>query len=111
MRANLVPLFDTYGVDLVFAGHDHNYERSLPMVNGNVVNGFEEPDFIDPAGTIYVVTAGGGNFLYPNGADTYTAFSDMCFHCLLVEVNASRLTLQAVVPGDAVIDRISITKS
>ncbi len=111
VRANLVPLFDAYGVDLVFSGHDHNYERSLPMVNGNVVNGFEEPDFMDPAGTIYLVTAGGGNFLYPSGADTYTAFSDMCFHCLLVDVNAFRLTLQTVVPGGAVIDRFSITKS
>src|SRR5262249_25559804 len=28
IRANLVPLFDAHDVDMVFMGHEHNYERT-----------------------------------------------------------------------------------
>lgn len=31
IRENLVPLFDRFGVDFVFAGHSHSYERSYPI--------------------------------------------------------------------------------
>jgi hypothetical protein len=31
IRANWLPLFDAYGVDLVLAGHEHHYERSFPV--------------------------------------------------------------------------------
>ncbi|MCK4236104.1 MAG: metallophosphoesterase [Candidatus Krumholzibacteria bacterium] len=29
LRKTIVPLFERYGVDVVFNGHDHIYERSL----------------------------------------------------------------------------------
>ena len=31
LRAQLVPLFEGYGVDVVFSGHDHVYERIKPQ--------------------------------------------------------------------------------
>ncbi len=31
MREQLVPLFDEYGVDMVFGGHDHVYAETLPV--------------------------------------------------------------------------------
>ncbi len=31
IRAEWLPLFDRYGVDLVLNGHDHDYERSFPV--------------------------------------------------------------------------------
>jgi len=44
------PLFEQYGVDIVFTGHDHIYERSRYL-----------DDFgSDGKGTIYVMTGGGG---------------------------------------------------
>jgi hypothetical protein len=42
-----VPLFERYGVDLVLAGHDHNYQR-----------------FKEHRGVRYVVHGGGGAPLY-----------------------------------------------
>lgn len=48
VREYLVPLFERYRVPLVFAGHDHFYERS----------------FKD--GVTYVMTGGGGEPLYPD---------------------------------------------
>ncbi len=32
VQLNWVPLFEKYGVDLVFSGHDHDYERSVPIL-------------------------------------------------------------------------------
>ena len=33
-RRVLMPLFERYGVDMVFAGHDHTYERTWPLRGG-----------------------------------------------------------------------------
>src|SRR5688572_18224831 len=34
MRANIVPILESYGVDLVLGGHSHNYERSF-LIDGH----------------------------------------------------------------------------
>ncbi|MGH2521207.1 MAG: metallophosphoesterase, partial [Anaerolineales bacterium] len=34
--ANLVPLFEQYGVDVVFSGHWHYWERMFPLLGGQV---------------------------------------------------------------------------
>ncbi len=44
-RTYLVPLFTSYGVDVVFNGHDHHYERT---------------DVTQTGGVLYVVAGGGG---------------------------------------------------
>ncbi len=48
VRRRLVPIFERKGVDLVLAGHDHNYQR-----------------FARRRGVTYVVHGGGGQRLYP----------------------------------------------
>lgn len=50
---NLVPLYEKYGVDVVFFGHLHTYERSWPIKNGEVT----------PGGVTYVQTGGAGGNL------------------------------------------------
>ena len=37
MRENFVPLLEKYGVDVIFSGHSHSYERSY-MLNGHYDN-------------------------------------------------------------------------
>lgn len=46
LRENLVPVFEQYGVDVVFSAHNHGYERSFSN------------------GIYYITTAGGGAPLY-----------------------------------------------
>ncbi len=59
VREQWGPLFDRYGVDLVVAGHNHCYERTLPL-RGGKVTAFD-PDRVDStAGTTYVTAGGGG---------------------------------------------------
>lgn len=77
----LAPLFEECGVDVVFAGHVHNYQRSKPLrftpddptrqTASGLVHGTyrldEEFDGIKksrPNGILYIVTGGGGASLY-----------------------------------------------
>jgi len=67
IRQEWLPLFDKYGVDLVVAGHEHHYERSLP-VRGAQQNQTLTPipastrtDVIDTTkGTVHMIIGGGG---------------------------------------------------
>ncbi len=64
IRTHGVPLFDAYHVDLVLAGHEHNYERSFPLNEGGVKSSSSLTNYPDPTGTIYVVSGTGGQSLY-----------------------------------------------
>lgn len=75
----LQPLFEECGVDATFAGHVHNYQRSVPLkfapdgkgivrgkVNGTFAldTGFDGAKNTVPKGVIHVVAGGGGASLY-----------------------------------------------
>lgn len=82
------PLFDKYKVDMVFNGHDHNYERSHPLREGKVMNRFGE-------GTVYVVAAGIGAPLYDNGRNYFTAYSEKTENYVVVEIDGRKLSYTA----------------
>lgn len=62
------PLFENFGLDVSFAGHDHNYERSIPIRDGEPAE--------DQIGTTYIVA---GAFYveapYSNGENWWTVTS------------------------------------
>jgi hypothetical protein len=67
VREEWLPLFDRYGVDLVVCGHEHHYERTLP-IRGQQDNQTRTPiprstdtSSIDTEkGTVHMVIGGGG---------------------------------------------------
>jgi hypothetical protein len=88
VRGALVPLFERYGVDLVFNGHKHNYER-------NEVNG-----------VTYLVTGGGGAPLYEmqEKEPAQAAFS-VIYHFVLVRVDGDHLEATVISHEGEVLDR------
>ncbi|MHC4952672.1 MAG: metallophosphoesterase family protein [Planctomycetota bacterium] len=94
VRAAIAPLCSRYGVDVVFAGHDHVYERSHPL----------------DGGTVYVVTGGGGKSLYVAGRSDFTATSVAAYHHVVVEIEGDRLRVDAIDRRNVAIDSTSITK-
>jgi hypothetical protein len=68
IRRELMPLFDTYGVDLVVAGHEHHYERTFP-VRGVLAGGLLTPaprgndraEMDTRDGTVHMIIGGGGH--------------------------------------------------
>ena len=51
-RAAWAPVFDTWGLQLVFAGHNHVYERSVPIR--------ADAEAAEGEGTVYLVSGGAG---------------------------------------------------
>ena len=87
VRQTLTPLFEQYGVDVVFNGHKHNYER-------NEVNG-----------VTYVVTGGGGAPLYAmqEQEPTQAAFAK-AYHFVLLEIDGNRLEATVISREGEVLD-------
>jgi hypothetical protein len=72
-RAYFGPIYDEYHVDLVLAGHDHNYERSKPVTTSPDGTPTVQASFAD--GTVYVVCAGSGAPAYSAGMNEFTEIS------------------------------------
>ena len=87
VRQTLTPLFERYGVDVVFNGHRHNYERS------------------EVHGVTYVVTGGGGAPLHAiqGWEPTQVAFA-VTHHFVLLEINDQRLEATVISSTGEVLD-------
>jgi predicted phosphodiesterase len=97
VREHLVPLFEQYGVDVVFQGHSHTYER----YRNN--------------GIYYIVTAGGGAPLYPVAPDVIPPIRQFGLsvhhHCTVdVDPGGGSLTIRAVAVSGRIFDAVSLTK-
>jgi hypothetical protein len=67
------PLFDKYGVDLVFSGDNHNYQRTFPLKYNNqdsdgsnnpIISNNNENNYNEDRGVIYLITGTAGRSLY-----------------------------------------------
>lgn len=100
-----VPLFEAHGVDLVFAGHDHDYERSKPIRGSQVVSQGEGPVYI-VAGAFYAPA-------YTNGKDWWT---DNSAHgnkanYVIMDVDGKKLHLKAYSgDGKEVLDEFTFSR-
>jgi hypothetical protein len=101
VQTHLVPIFEAYGVDVVFNGHDHDYERTCPILNGVCTTPQD-------GGVVYYVTGGAGAPLYPASGDWFTAYSDSLYHFLKVAVNDCWLHLDAIDANGNVFDSYEI---
>ena len=101
VRKNLLhPIFEKYGVDVVFSGHDHNYERSEPIVGKDG----ENP-------VTYIVCGNGGTPLRYIGRREWTHYAERVFGFVLVKIDGSRLHFQAFNIDNEVIDEFTLDKS
>lgn len=107
LRQSWQPIFDQYKVDLVFTGHNHVYERSVPvrglaggegMAAPSGANGVPVIDGqSEPSGTIYLVSAGAGAELYGVSTECgLTAAAESTHHYLRVDIDGLTLTATAV---------------
>jgi hypothetical protein len=100
------PLFDTYHVDIVFAGHNHLYERSKSIKAGAAVP--------DGTGTVYVTTGlGGASFDSPGsgspGLFLITYNNQTLAAC--VTINGNQLTMNAISNADNMVrDTFTLSK-
>jgi len=99
VQQEFCPLFRQYGVDVVFAGHDHDYQRN------------------EVGGVTYIVTAGGGASLYDQTTTApWNKVTQKLLHYVLVRVYAAAsrgregksATLEAFTPDGQCFDRVEL---
>ncbi|MEO5898224.1 MAG: metallophosphoesterase family protein [Vicinamibacterales bacterium] len=100
VRKAISPLLEKYGVQLALSGHEHAYERTVPLQ--------EQSSTGSPV--TYIVTGGGGAPLYPAGVAPWTAASASVHHYVRVQTTECMLSLEAVAIDGAVFDRTSIDR-
>lgn len=95
LREALQPLLARYGVQLLIAGHEHNYQRSVPI-----------------QGVTHILTGGGGQQVYPftqpQSKSPWTARRADAFHHLEVSVGDDTMVVRAVDEFGKRIDSVAI---
>jgi hypothetical protein len=96
LRALLAPVYTATGVDIVFNGHDHFYERTRPI-----------------GGVIYVTTGAGGAELYARTAtNAFTlAFANDRHGYTHVELSGRTLLLRQMDTAGRGYDALALTKA
>jgi hypothetical protein len=132
MRANIVPILERYGVDLVLCGHSHNYERSFLMdghygfsdsLTPSMIkdSGSGRPEDTGPyckpdtgpganQGTVYVVAGSSGWATIQTGYHPvmYTALLRM--GSLVLDIDGHRLDARFLRETGAIDDHFTIVK-
>jgi len=104
----LARMFSDYGVDVVFSGDNHNYERTVPILATASAPGGQRDDLL---GTTYVVSGGGGSPLEGFGpAQWFDALQQSTHHYVRVHVSGGELTLEAVDDSGTVIDTFTLNR-
>ena len=134
----MAPVFEAGGVDVVFNGHVHNYQRTYPMRfapetgadgkfpkrSGQIAGKWTLDTSFDgraktrPSGVLYVITGAGGAGLYnPEQQDDRASWQEFTqvflstVHSLsVVDVSGRSLTLRQVSEDGKEIDRFTVTK-
>jgi uncharacterized protein (TIGR03437 family) len=101
-RQQFVPILERHGVQLVLAGHEHSYQRSKPLRGGVPV--------ASGAGTVYMVSGGGGGVLHPVSPQSYLDKEFSVWHYLKVEVDGPKLTIHAIGTDGKEFDRLVLTQ-
>lgn len=93
LQQALAGLFARYGVQLALAGHDHNYERTVPIGR-----------------TTYIVS-GGGCCVRKVQAGTFSARAASGLHFVTVEFSADSMEIEAIDAQGRVLDRAVIARA
>jgi hypothetical protein len=113
------PLFDKYGVDLVLAGHVHNYERTFPLKFNQatpsepIVTSTMKTDYENPNGEIFAIVGTGGVNLHglSDLAPFIASQQDSKFGILDIHVSDNKLDAKFVTNDGGIDDHFSISKA
>lgn len=98
-----VTLYEKYGVDMVFNGHVHSYERTWPIREGRVDR---------KSGVIYITSGGGGGRLERAGPTPshFKAEVRTDYHFCTVSINGDHLNFKAVDQNGVLFDYFDLQK-
>jgi len=101
-REVINPIVERNGVQLVLNGHEHSYQRSLPLLSGTPVP--------SGSGTTYIITGGGGGPLQEINQLSTTALAQDVYHYLRADLDGPHMTIRAIGLGGVEIDRVVLAQ-
>lgn len=107
----LAPLLDKYHPDLVLLGHNHNYERTYPLI-GMKPTSKNPSRYRKGEGVIHVISGGGGKSLYDFTPEkpAFTATREKCYQFLRVHVSERALLVECIRTEDgSLLEQFEIT--
>jgi hypothetical protein len=111
----LVPIFDEFGVDVVFVGHVHAYERSFPLKGGKNIVDSSLSNYGDPDGTIYCLTGSAGapyaNLDSPLPAWVASGAQDKLEYSVVEMTASNKCIVTTKEPGGNIIDTFTLSKT
>ena len=119
LRDTYHPLFVKYGVDLVLQAHNHNYQRSYPIIYNNdnstnpIITDTNKNNYHDPKGMVFGTIGTAGAEIYPlTGQAPYIATQYVGFGFLNVDVINDGTTLSGkfIANDGTVKDQFTLTK-
>ena len=129
LREHYTPIFETYGVDLVFSGHNHSYERSFPLFghrgkadtllesmktdsgDGRIDGDGAYRKTGADDGVIYIVAGSAGKaHTYPlNHPANYISMAEL--GSLVLDFNGNKLNATFVSPNPQAVDYFTVVKA
>lgn len=101
--------FDTFGVDLIFNGHDHMYERTKPVQkNGKVVSEYGSKS---EHGRCQVVCGGAGAPLYAPGSASWLETAAKKFHYCKIDIDGNNLSFKVFDETNTQFDALELYKN
>lgn len=99
------PLCDEWNIDLCLTGHNHFYERSLPIRAGSIVQPGE--------GTVYIVSGNGGQLLYKmnDPVETSAAHDDQHYGFVRLLFDGRHLDLAEIADDGQTLDQAAWDKN
>jgi uncharacterized protein (TIGR03437 family) len=94
IRQHIAPILDKYNVPLVLNGHEHSYQRSVPIRGGAASDG----------GAVYITTGGGGADLHRVTPSALIARSVSEHHYLRCAIDGETLTIEALRADGSLLD-------
>lgn len=91
VREAVQPLFARHGVDVVFTGHDHHYERTFPQ-----------------DGVVWIVSGAAAKRTRVGESD-FTAHSESTLQFMLAQIDGDVMDLRAITVDGRVIDQVQLT--
>jgi len=101
VRRALLPVLLKHGVDMLLAGSEHSYERTHAIGAG------PEPS---ANAMVHIISAGGGQRLYPIEPQCWTAHAVSKHHFCLFDVQGDEITLTAYSDANEPLDRVVLSK-
>lgn len=117
LREEYHRLFEKYHVDLVLAGHAHNYQRSYPILYNDVrparptITDHEKFRYLNPQGTIFVIAGTGGESIQGVDMKPFLAKIYEGYGCIDLQIDGRQMKAEYYSDDGKTIDDFSIIKN